>query len=198
MAALAGTVGRVGDAGDGPALVVGEAELVVNATPVGMEGSGAAGAGWLVAPSLLRAGPGGGDLVYVPRPTPWLAAAADAGATTVDGLGMLVHQAAEQLELWTGLPAPVDVMWQAAIARSPERAQAQGSGLGLVRCGRGFGVRRWEPARARPGSGPRLPLRAGRVPERHAGRARCAASRRSVRVLSVEAIKVTRTGGSVA
>ena len=54
------------------------------------------------------------DLVYVPRPTPWLAAAAEAGATTVDGLGMLVHQAAEQLELWTGMPAPVDVMWQAA------------------------------------------------------------------------------------
>jgi shikimate dehydrogenase len=53
------------------------------------------------------------DLVYVPRPTPWLAAAAEAGATTVDGLGMLVHQAAAQLELWTGLPAPVDVMWRA-------------------------------------------------------------------------------------
>jgi shikimate 5-dehydrogenase len=29
---------------------------------------------------------------------------------------MLVHQAAAQLELWTGLPAPVDVMWQAAVA----------------------------------------------------------------------------------
>jgi shikimate 5-dehydrogenase len=29
---------------------------------------------------------------------------------------MLVHQASAQLELWTGLPAPVDVMWQAAVA----------------------------------------------------------------------------------
>jgi shikimate dehydrogenase len=90
--------------------------LVVNATPVGMEGSGAPGDGWLIAPSLLHAGQVVADLVYAPRPTPWLAAAADAGARTVDGLGMLVHQAAAQLELWTGLPAPVDVMWQAAVA----------------------------------------------------------------------------------
>jgi shikimate dehydrogenase len=115
VAALAGSVGHVGDVAR-PGALVGEAELVVNATPVGMEGSGAADAGWLIAPSLLHEGQVAADLVYVPRPTPWLAAAAEAGATTVDGLGMLVHQAAEQLELWTGMPAPVDVMWQAAAA----------------------------------------------------------------------------------
>ncbi len=124
-AALAGPVGHVGDLG-GPgggapddaraAALVRDADLVVNATPVGMESSGAAGASWLLAPSLLHGGQVAADLVYVPRPTPWLTAAADAGATTVDGLGMLVHQAAAQLELWTGVPAPVDVMWQAAIA----------------------------------------------------------------------------------
>ncbi len=82
----------------------------------GMQDSGAAGAEWLIPPALLRPGQVVADLVYVPRPTPWLAAAAAAGATAVDGLGMLVHQAAEQLELWTGVPAPVDVMWQAAIS----------------------------------------------------------------------------------
>ena len=71
---------------------------------------------WLVAPALLHAGQVVTDLVYAPRPTPWLAASAAAGATTVDGLGMLVHQAALQLELWTGQEAPVDVMWQAATA----------------------------------------------------------------------------------
>jgi shikimate 5-dehydrogenase len=32
----------------------------------------------------------------------------------VDGLGMLVHQAAAQLLLWTGEEAPVEAMWQAA------------------------------------------------------------------------------------
>jgi len=116
VAALAGRVGRVGETGAGVVALVAAAELVVNATPVGMEGSGAAGDGWLIAPSVLHAGQVVADLVYAPRPTPWLAAAAQAGATTVDGLGMLVHQASAQLELWTGLPAPVDVMWQAAVA----------------------------------------------------------------------------------
>jgi shikimate dehydrogenase len=114
VAALAGQVGRVGRVENDAD--VAQADLVVNATPVGMAGTGAEDAGWLVAPSLLHRGQVVADLVYAPRPTAWLAAAADAGATTVDGLGMLVHQAAAQLELWTGLGAPVDRMWEAASA----------------------------------------------------------------------------------
>jgi shikimate dehydrogenase len=74
---------------------------------------------WLVAPDLLGAGQVAADLVYVPRQTPWLAEAAAAGATTLDGLGMLVHQAAAQLELWTGATPPVEAMWEAAEAASP-------------------------------------------------------------------------------
>ena len=42
------------------------------------------------------------------------AAARAAGATTLDGLGMLVHQAAAQLALWTGRTPPVEAMWEAA------------------------------------------------------------------------------------
>jgi shikimate dehydrogenase len=95
---------------------VAQADLVVNATPVGMQGAGAENEGWLVAPPLLHRGQVAADLIYAPRPTAWLAAAAEEGARTVDGLGMLVHQAAAQLELWTGLPAPVDRMWEAASA----------------------------------------------------------------------------------
>ncbi len=127
VAALAGPVGRAVATVD--AAQVAQSDLVVNATPLGMAGmagqDGAAGAAgesageseqWLVAPALLHAGQVVTDLVYAPRPTPWLAASAAAGATTVDGLGMLVHQAALQLELWTGQQAPVDVMWQAATA----------------------------------------------------------------------------------
>jgi shikimate dehydrogenase len=113
-AALAGAGGRPVEVGPEADALVGGADLVVNATPVGMAGSGSAQAGPVIAPSLLRAGQVAVDLVYAPRPTPWLAAAAKAGATAVDGLGMLVHQAAIQLELWTGLPAPVEAMWQAA------------------------------------------------------------------------------------
>jgi shikimate dehydrogenase len=115
VAALAGQVGRVGRVDEDAD--VAQADLVVNATPVGMTGTGAQDEGWLVPPSLLHRGQVVADLIYAPRPTAWLAAAADAGAKTVDGLGMLVHQAAAQLELWTGRPAPVDRMWAAASAR---------------------------------------------------------------------------------
>lgn len=122
-AALAGAVGSVvtggtgGTGGDGAhdlGEVVASADLVVNATPVGMTGGGAGP--WLVAPQLLHAGQVAADLVYVPRPTPWLVRAAAAGARSVDGLGMLVHQAAAQLALWTGAVPPVEAMWQAAEA----------------------------------------------------------------------------------
>ena len=67
-------------------------------------------------PRRLRAGQVVVDLVYHPLRTPLLAAAAARGAATVDGLGMLVHQGARQLGLWTGLEAPVDVMRDAAEA----------------------------------------------------------------------------------
>jgi shikimate dehydrogenase len=64
-------------------------------------------------PSVLRPGQVVADLVYHPLETPLLAAASAAGAATVDGLGMLVHQAALQVERWSGCAAPVDAMSQA-------------------------------------------------------------------------------------
>jgi shikimate dehydrogenase len=117
VAALAGSRGRVAETDEAD---VAQAELVVNATPVGMAGSatGPDDEGWLVPPGLLHQGQVVADLVYAPRPTRWLAAAADAGARTVDGLGMLVHQAAAQLELWTGMDPPADAMWRAVESRA--------------------------------------------------------------------------------
>jgi shikimate dehydrogenase len=111
-------VGSVVPAGErAQVAAVHSADLVVNATPFGMVGAASEGAApWVVAPELLRAGQVAADLVYAPRPTPWLRAAGAAGAQGVDGLGMLVHQAAAQLELWTGQPAPVEAMWAAAEA----------------------------------------------------------------------------------
>jgi shikimate dehydrogenase len=53
------------------------------------------------------------DLVYTPEETALLRAARAAGCRTLGGLAMLVGQAVEQFRLWTGLEAPVDVMWQA-------------------------------------------------------------------------------------
>jgi shikimate dehydrogenase len=116
---LAGHAGSAVPLTDGSvAAAVAAADLVVNATPVGMAG-GAPSREWLVPPGLLGPGQMAADLVYAPRPTRWLAEAAATGATVVDGLGMLVHQAAAQLALWTGLEPPVESMWRAADAASP-------------------------------------------------------------------------------
>jgi len=53
------------------------------------------------------------DMVYRPAQTALLARAAECGCRTMNGLGMLLHQGVRALEIWTGRPAPVDVMRQA-------------------------------------------------------------------------------------
>lgn len=108
-AALAGATGRVGVPDD-----VAHAEVVVNATSVGM-GAPAGATGPVPCPvDLLTPGQVVVDLVYQPLRTPLLAAAEARGARTVDGLGMLVHQAALSLERWTGTPPDLDAMHRAA------------------------------------------------------------------------------------
>ena len=116
-AALAGGLGRVGTAAD-----VGRAELVVQATPVGMAGTAATGgdaAPMAFDPDLLHGGQLVADLVYHPPVTPLMAAARRRGADAVGGLGMLVHQAALAVERWTGRTAPVEAMWTAVPAGAP-------------------------------------------------------------------------------
>ncbi|MGD1995003.1 MAG: shikimate dehydrogenase [Anaerolineae bacterium] len=54
------------------------------------------------------------DLVYNPEETRLLVQARAAGATSIGGLGMLIHQGARSFELWTGYPAPIEVMRKAA------------------------------------------------------------------------------------
>ncbi|HTA11812.1 MAG TPA: shikimate dehydrogenase [Solirubrobacteraceae bacterium] len=53
------------------------------------------------------------DLVYRTHSTPLLAAARAHGAGTVDGQDVLVAQGALSFELWTGVPAPLEVMREA-------------------------------------------------------------------------------------
>ena len=110
-AALAGSIGRVGTMAD-----VTAAELVVNATSIGMGTDQSP-----LDPALLRAGQVVVDLVYHPVETALLKAAIAAGARPVGGLGMLVHQAARQFRLWTGLEAPVAAMRRAAEAELARR-----------------------------------------------------------------------------
>jgi shikimate dehydrogenase len=104
-ALLAGPSGRVGSASD-----LGGVDLVVDATPSGMAGQ----PDLSFDPSVLTHGQLVADLVYHPAQTPLVAAARAQGITAVNGLGMLVHQAAVQFELVTGVPAPLKAMWAAA------------------------------------------------------------------------------------
>ena len=84
--------------GDLPALLR-EAELLVNATPVGMwPGVGETP----LSPDLLHRDLLVYDLVYRPRKTLLLGAAEARGARTIGGLEMLVWQAIKALEIWTG------------------------------------------------------------------------------------------------
>jgi shikimate dehydrogenase len=57
------------------------------------------------------------DVVYHPWPTPLATAARAAGAVVVNGFALLLHQAAEQVSLMTGKPAPVEAMRAAGLAR---------------------------------------------------------------------------------
>lgn len=110
--AVLSPVARVG----GPADVT-AADLVVNATSVGMGTVELA-----IDIALLRPEQVVADLVYHPLATALTAAARAVGCRTVDGLGMLVHQAVLQQVLWTGhRPDPV-VLRGAADAELARRA----------------------------------------------------------------------------
>jgi shikimate dehydrogenase len=90
-----------------------EWDVLINATPVG---SGACPGESPVPASSLRPGSVVFDMVYEPRETPLLRAAREAGCRTIDGVEMLVAQAVGQFEAWTGVPAPVEEMTEAALA----------------------------------------------------------------------------------
>jgi shikimate dehydrogenase len=90
---------------------VAQADIVVNATSLGMVGA-------LKVPDVLvdniRRDHVVCDVVYGQRPTKPLEQARLLGARVVDGLGMLTWQAALAFELWTGRRAPLEVMRSAA------------------------------------------------------------------------------------
>jgi shikimate dehydrogenase len=99
QAAALATVASVGIISD-----ITRADIVVNATSVGMGDD----AGLPCDPELFRDGHVVADLVYHPLETAWLRAAKMRDLATVDGLGMLVHQAALQQQIWLGSEAVID------------------------------------------------------------------------------------------
>ena len=89
------------------------ASLVVNTTSLGMIGKGE-----LRVPfDGLRRGTVVTDLVYTPLRTQLLETATEMGCVTVDGLGMLLHQAVPAFERWFGLRPEVDRATRAAALR---------------------------------------------------------------------------------
>lgn len=113
-AALAGGVGRVGGPED-----AGAVDVVINATPLGMGvvvSADGAGEPLPVDPGLLGAGQVLVDLIYHPVVTPLAEAAREQGLRTVNGLGMLIHQAAHAFRIWTSEEPPLEAMSAAALA----------------------------------------------------------------------------------
>jgi 3-dehydroquinate dehydratase/shikimate dehydrogenase len=91
-------------------------DLLVNCTPVGMYPRGHESP----VPRAALTGRVVYDLVYNPPATRLLGDARSAGCSTINGLEMLVAQAQEQFEWWTGLPAPSGIMRDAAERRLAE------------------------------------------------------------------------------
>ena len=88
-----------------------DADLVVSTLPPGAADP-LVGRGWSGEQAVL-------DVVYAPWPTPLAAAVRAAGGTVVSGALMLLHQAARQVELMTGRPAPLAAMRGALQAAAP-------------------------------------------------------------------------------
>ena len=129
-AALAGPAGRVGVAEEADGCA-----LVVNATPLGMDAvvvelpnaaTGAEPTGDVLPVPDRCLGPGQvvADLVYQPIRTRFVEAARARGAVAVNGLGMLIHQAALSFRLWTGEDPPLEVLSAAALAELARRTVA--------------------------------------------------------------------------
>ncbi|WP_314007020.1 shikimate dehydrogenase [uncultured Streptococcus sp.] len=87
---------------------IAESDLLVNATSVGMDGKSSPVPESIVLPETLLVA----DIIYKPFETPFLKWARSQGNPAVNGLGMLLHQAAEAFQLWTGKEMPTEVIWQ--------------------------------------------------------------------------------------
>jgi shikimate dehydrogenase len=91
-------------------------DVLIHCTPVGMSPKTDA---TCVPAALLRTSLTVMDIVYNPRETKLLGEAKRQGCRTISGLEMFLYQAVAQFELWTGKPAPVDVMRAVLESRFP-------------------------------------------------------------------------------
>jgi shikimate dehydrogenase len=115
---LAGLIGGIGYSLCDLEKLVGQSEIIINATSVGMKEGDAR----LFPGDLLHREHAVFDIVYN-RETEMLKDARAAGALAIDGVMMLVYQGAKALEIWTGQRAPADVMERAVRKGLKERSK---------------------------------------------------------------------------
>jgi len=89
----------------------GTVDLLLHATPLGLKADDPFPLEG--APFSLRQARAVYDMIYRPAETPLLARAKAAGCRVANGLGMLLYQGAAALEIWSGQPAPLQVMREA-------------------------------------------------------------------------------------
>lgn len=119
LADRCGVAVRVLGWGDGERLsAAGEADLVINTTPIGLYD-----ASQPVPVGALRPHTAVLDLVYRPGGTAWARAAKAQGHYAEDGLRMLVEQGAAAFEAWFGVPPAREAMWRALETRSAHPEQ---------------------------------------------------------------------------
>jgi len=88
-----------------------DSDILINATSVGMYPNLSQS---IVPSEILKPDLVVMDIVYNPVETQLVENARTAGASVITGVEMLIHQGAASFEIWTGCPAPVDVMRKAA------------------------------------------------------------------------------------
>ncbi|MGA8296143.1 MAG: shikimate dehydrogenase [Acidimicrobiales bacterium] len=113
-AALAPLVAHIGIPGD----LRGFDLIIYGAKPASPEDPGELAEFASAVAEALQPGKLAVDVNYFPARSSFLEAARAKGAVTRNGLGMLVHQAARQVELFTGSPAPIETMWRAVLGGS--------------------------------------------------------------------------------
>ncbi len=85
-----------------------DSDLLVNATSVGMDGVSQPIPTSIVLPEKILVA----DVIYQPFETPFLKWTRNQGNHAVNGLGMLLYQAAEAFQLWTGKEMPTAQIWE--------------------------------------------------------------------------------------
>jgi len=94
-----------------------KADCLINTTPIGMAPDRKKSP---LPREIMGRFPWVMDCIYNPLKTQLLKDAEVAGCMAINGLGMFVHQGAEQIRIWTGKEPPVELMREVVLARLKE------------------------------------------------------------------------------